>query len=105
MAKSGKEGVDRIQREPSPSALADALTGKMIEQAWPGVFSGGKQIVRTEATEGEMTFWFNDNSALKIVGQFSVRYKQPNKTEETIIPETEIIEMTGRIEASDEKSN
>jgi len=109
MAKSGKEGLDRIQREPSESELANMMMQQMAEQAWPGIFAGGKEIVRTEAVAGtgktpaEMTLWFNDNSAIKIVGEFVVRYKQPDGTE-LMVSEHDIIEASAkRIEESDEE--
>ena len=60
---------------------------QLAAQAWPGVFAGGKQIVRTHNTtlpDGRqlITFIFDDNTMINIVGQFEVRYKLPDHRSE-----------------------
>jgi hypothetical protein len=75
--------------------IGDALAEKLASDAWPGVFSGGKQITRTAVTEVEgknlISFTFNDGSQMNVVGVFEVRYKAPGAVpgigEMTIWPE------------------
>jgi hypothetical protein len=109
VAKSGRTGLDRIQTEPSESALADALVEKMSEQAWPGIFAGGKQIVRTQITDSEATFWFDDNSAIKVVGDFKIQYRRPGLgggDDFIDVPDEDVVDVTSEeIEAGSEEPN
>lgn len=112
MAGSGKSGRERIQDgDAAEQQFVEAMTETIAEQSWPGIFSGGKQIVRTQAfvatetSPAELTFWFDDGSALKVVGDFSVRYKQPDKITEEILPQQAMVDLTKQLESSDEKSD
>jgi hypothetical protein len=75
----------------------------MTRSAYPGVFAGGKQIVRTEEhTEVHppgivhfFTFWFDDGSRMRIVGQFDFRYL-PAPPNEPITYENDVIEGTAK---------
>lgn len=95
MAGSGETGRDRISHEiDAEKALGDVIAMTVAEQAMPGIFAGGKEIVRTEAYPDDLTFWFDDGSALRIQGSFSVKYKQSAVSQEAIVPENALIEMT-----------
>jgi hypothetical protein len=71
----GESGI--IREHETEEALASALA----EGAWTGIFSGGKQIVRTElqgiGPRRTLALYFNDNSAFAITGDFEIRYKEP----------------------------
>jgi hypothetical protein len=71
----------RIESESTEIALADKLAEQVAEQAWPGVFSGGKQIIASIASkiggQDVLRFKFDDGSEMNIVGTFEVRYKTP----------------------------
>ena len=60
---------------------------QLAAQAWPGVFAGGKEITRTSHVtlpdrRQLITFMFNDNTMINIVGQFEVRFKVPDHNSE-----------------------
>jgi len=89
-------GESRIIRE-SESDQADVLAGALAEGGWVGIFSGGKQIVRTEmhgiGPKRVLALYFNDNSAFAISGDFEIRYKEPQA--ETPVRIEDVVE--GRI--------
>ena len=59
-------------------ALGEAVAHSLAAQAWPGVFSGGKEVVSTEAKPNYLRFEFNDGSSMTIRGQFDIEYGQPH---------------------------
>ena len=67
-----RTGRDRIQREDhaDESALANMMGDQMAEDAWPGVFSGGKRIVATQVQRNGdqkiLRLRFNDGSEMNI---------------------------------------
>jgi hypothetical protein len=78
-------GNDRIQfdQEDVGFDIGDQLAAR----AWPGVFAGGIQIERTSHVtlpDGRdlITFIFNNNSMINIVGKFEVRFKIPDHNSE-----------------------
>jgi len=74
---------DRVEYEGQESKLADQIQAGIEEQAGPGIFSGGKQIVRTVNHNDLLMFVFNDGSAMRIRGTFKVDYAQPNTFDPT----------------------
>lgn len=96
----------RIQYD-NESAVADAMGYAMAEDAWPGVFAGGKQIMATMKTrKGDfdvMSFRFDDGSEMNIVGKFEIRFKQSAASEAR---KQDLVEhgtqlMTGQLELPD----
>jgi hypothetical protein len=94
MARSGKTGLDRIHVEGQDSSLADAMAAEMIKQTWPGVFAGGKEIIRTHASPNEIIFWFDDGSAMRIAGEYEIEYKAAGPGGAAHVPPEDIIEGT-----------
>lgn len=73
--------TDRIQieGEGAPESMVEAMT----RGAYPGVFAGGKQIVRTQdipATDDEphtFVIEFDDGGVIAFRGIFDIAYKNP----------------------------
>jgi hypothetical protein len=75
---------ERITSDNNEIALANQLGDQIAATAWPGIFSGGKQIVATQAsslTDGRETyqFRFSDGSSMTIIGDFEIRFKEPGE--------------------------
>lgn len=70
----------RITREDEEAGY-EQLGLEMGLAAWTGVFSGGKQVIRTEmqgvGSNRALALYFSDNSAIVIRGSFEIRFKDP----------------------------
>ena len=79
---------NRVHYE-NEEAIATALGDAMAEMAWPGVFSGGKQIIATQSSKAAdfdvLSFKFNDGSEMNVVGKFEVRYKDAVQANEDLV--------------------
>lgn len=97
------QGRDRISFE-DETAVGNALGDAMAEAAWLGVFSGGKQIVRTQKYQDNerkatvLNIQFSDGSAVNIVGTFEVRFKEPGSTKKS---QDELVEHGKQIMAGE----
>jgi hypothetical protein len=73
----GEEKRGRVIRE-NEGAAGDALAREVGEATFPGIFAGGKQIIRTIHESGspaKLIFFFGDGSAMQVVGDFTVKYR------------------------------
>jgi hypothetical protein len=70
-----------IDGDAEEKAASTELGDVWAEQAWAGLFSGGKEIIATETwfdmklNKNVLTFSFSDGSAMSVVGNFDVRFK------------------------------
>jgi hypothetical protein len=66
--------------------VGEVIAGALAADAWPGIFSGGKQITATQSykrqNEDVFQFRFNDGSVMTFIGRFRVQYKHKPTEEE-----------------------
>jgi hypothetical protein len=90
--------MDRVTYEShAEEVLGNAIGDAMAETAWPGIFSGGKQIVHTRYVKDPsgqqddlISLGFDDGSEMNITGRFEVRYKLPSGD---VVAETDLNKM------------